>query len=551
MRHLRRRMVGAFILGGIALLGFQNCDQARLSLVKELASAKSDGEICAIAPSAIEAYTKILFVVDKSGSNATTDTNGFRVGTINTFYAQHRAKTTVKWGVVVFNDVSSEAYINNGSPQQPTFSGDIPTVTAAIARLGTTPDIGGTPYKSALAMARTAVTYDITANPTEPSSYVIVFISDGIPTDYGTPPDENVIDGDVRNLKTAGRVTLSTVYYGPASPEASGRLDRMARIGGGKFLDTNIDGRIPIDSLIGFTTSEPWIIKNIVVTNMNAATCDNGDIDSDSDADGLCDKDEIRYNTEFQGDPVKMTRLGGKRFDPSNRNSFDPYLNDSLFYKFAVFGEAIPIGCTEGKDTDKDLMNTCEEKFLFSQTPVGPTQKWTDAMGNDADPLNFDSDGDGFLDGFEFAMTRNKSSANDRNNVGLSFLGLRLDTIFLQHRNWRNPFSSPAYDGEMRFSRTNSNGQNCYFYKQTILPLYRSAGVAANQVSGNSALAHAPGENVIMVYFIQSPERDPNGPGELRYSFQRVSATENQVKLNLNVELYEKYRVDSMARVKP
>jgi hypothetical protein len=226
-------------------------------------------------------------------------------------------------------------------------------------------------------------------------------------------------------------------------------------------------------------------------------------------------------------------------------------LSDAFWYKYAVYGEALPTSCTDASDPDQDLLNNCEEQFIRSTTPVGPTQKWTDAMGSDSDPFNFDSDGDGYLDWFEFAMTRNKSSPLDHNNISQLFVGLRLDTIFQQHRNWRNPLSSAAYDGEFKFARVNSNGQNCYTYKQNVLPLYRTAGVVNSQVSGNSGLIHAANEIVVMVYFIQSPEKDPNGPGELRYSFQRVSAASNQVKINLNIDQYSAYRVGSNARVKP
>ncbi len=551
LKRFRARFASAALISAVTILGFQNCDQTRLVLNTELASAKSDGEICAVVPTTFANPTKVLFVVDKSGSNLTTDTNQFRVRTISTFFQKHVQNPMVKWGVVVFSGAASEGYINNGSTQQPTFSADPTRVQAAIARIGTDPDFGATPYRSALSMARAAVTFDITANANEISSYVIVLLSDGTPTDYGTPIDEMAIDTDVQNLKTAGRVSLSTVYYGPVDPAASGRLMRMSALGGGQFLDTNIDGQIPIDSLIGFSTAEPWVIKNIVVTNMNGAPCDDGTIDADSDADSLCDKDEIRYNAEFRNDPVKMQRLGGRLFDPSNRNSFSTYLNDSLWYKFAVFGEALPLNCTDASDPDRDLLNNCEEQYMRSSTPVGPTQRWTDAMGTDADPFNFDSDGDGYLDWFEYAMTRNKSSGLDHNNINQLYLGLRLDTIFQQHRNWRNPASSPAYDGEFKFSRVNASGQNCYTYKQTVLPLYRTAAVANSQVSGISGLEHAANENVVMVYFLQSPERDPNGPGELRYSFQRVSQSSNQVRLNLSIDQYSSYRVGQESRVKP
>ncbi|MBK7890169.1 MAG: VWA domain-containing protein [Bdellovibrionales bacterium] len=230
-RRPARLALSFSIAGLVILIGYQNCDNTRLALVKQasIENIKTNGEICAGTPSTYENYTKVMFVVDKSGSNSTTDTNSYRVNTISNFYQKHQGNAFVQWGLVVFNGNTSEAYINNGSSQQPTFSSDVGTVNAAIAKIGTAADTGATPYKSATAMARSGINYDLTLNPGQASSYVVVFLSDGQPTDYGAPADETAIMSDVDSLVKMGRVTLSTVYYGPADAIASGRLSKMAQ----------------------------------------------------------------------------------------------------------------------------------------------------------------------------------------------------------------------------------------------------------------------------------------------------------------------------------
>ncbi len=559
-KNLKKSLL-AGVVAFVIVLGFQNCDQSRLLLVNELASAKSDGEICAIEPTAQTTYTKFIFAVDKSGSNLTgngggagTDPTGtYRTSTIRDFFLKHMNNQYSRWALLTFQNTNATPLtLVPNATNVLGFTTDPAVFNSAIDAIpaGNT---GGTPFKSAISMARYAIEYDRTVNPSEKSRYVVIFISDGEPTDYGTPINEDQVDADVLDILNAavGDVTFNTVYYGPASINAAGRMSRMARVGNGQFLDTNISGNIPLDRLIGFKSGEPWLIKNFTVKNLNAAPCDDGTIDADSDADGLCDKDEIRYNTEFLSDPGKLERMQGKKFDPLNRNSFDPYLSDAILYKYIVFSEQLPTDCKAEDlvDEDRDLANACEERYLYSNSPTGPTESWTSKMGRDGDPLNFDSDGDGYLDWFEFLMTRNKSAAMDRNNVSQLYLGFRLDTIYNKHLNWRNPLASPAYDGVFQFKRVNERGQNCYSYNQTVLPVYAVKPVSVGQVSGNISLVHGANENVVMISFIQTPERDPNGAGELRYHFQRVSASASHINLNLRVEEYQSYRVEGEARV--
>jgi hypothetical protein len=543
-----KRRLALGLASFLAVLSFQNCDQTRLLLVNELASAKSDGEICAIEPSEQSVLTKVMFVVDKSGSNGTTDPGAtYRAGTIGAFYNLHAANQYTKWGLITFQDGGANPVILDATGTVGGFTNDMATITAAIGSLAAGNN-GATPYQAAIAATSAAITRDVAANPNERSMYVVVFISDGAPQPAVT---DTVLETDIRALLALGDVTFNSVYYGPANQETSSRMLRMANWGRGKFLDTNISGRIPLDSLIGFKSGQPWLIKNLTVTNLNASPCDDGSIDADSDADGLCDKDEIRYNTEFLADKDKVYRMEGKTFDPANRNSFDPYLSDAIFYKYIVFSEGVPRDCTAADlvDEDRDLANRCEERYLYSSSPSGPTEKWTSAMQRDGDPLNYDSDGDGYLDFFEFMMTRNRSAAMDRNNVSQLFLGFRLDTIFNKHLNWRNPVASAAYDGVFQFKRVNERGQNCYSYNQTVLPVYVTRSVSVSQVSGNANLVHGQNENVVMISFVQTPELDPNGAGDLRYTFQRVSASANHINLNLRIEEYQSFRVPSAARV--
>lgn len=527
-------------------------------LPSELASAKSIGEICTIEPSASETFTKIMYVIDKSGSNKSgnaptyvpTDPDGsYRISSARDFYQKHASNPYTKWGLITFQDPGTRAVIADGTGTA-IFTQDSQLITDGINSIPNG-DTGGTPYFAALGLVRSAILKDQLQSPSERSMYIVIFLSDGEPTDGAT--NDQSLQTEIQTLTSLGQVTLHTVYYGPQSATASGRMLRMAQWGGGNFLDTNVDGRIPLDGLIGFKTGEPWVIKKFNVTNINAAPCDDGTMDTDSDGDGLCDKDEIKYNTEFLNDPVRAAKMNGRRFDPLNRNSFSPYVSDAFFYQHIVFDQTIPSDCTMNDldDTDSDLVNNCEERLLVSNSPVGPTNRWTNTMQKDGDPKNFDSDGDGYLDFFEFIMTRNRSSAMDRNNVSQLFLGYRLDTIFDKHLNWRNPTSSKEYDGIFRFSRVNERGQNCYSYTQTVLPLYSTKAVSTSQVSNNWNLSHGENENVIMISFIQTPEQDPNGTGELRYFFQKMNAKKSDSVLNLNlrVEEYQSYRVPMDARV--
>jgi hypothetical protein len=67
----------------------------------------------------------------------------------------------------------------------------------------------------------------------------VVFLSDGQPNGSGDTTT-NILNqvSTIVNL-APGRITFSTVYYGPVDATASNLLQSMATTGGGKFLNTN------------------------------------------------------------------------------------------------------------------------------------------------------------------------------------------------------------------------------------------------------------------------------------------------------------------------
>jgi hypothetical protein len=565
-------VVISILMAGMVAGVMNACDNVRLSLRKpsELTSTKAAGEICAAVPDKQKNYTKIMFLMDKSGSNkdsgdalGTDNDKSYRFNLVNDYFQRNRANDELMWSFVAFNHNGAKAFINGGSDQVAVFTPDTFRMEAALARFMTDADDGQTPYRAALNMAIQTIADDRLKSNKDGISptYVVVLVSDGAPSDYfvvGSTPqiiDESAIDTDVLKL-TGADTTLSTVYYAPAiySETLPNRLERMAKLGGGKFSNVNVDGKIPIDSLIKFGSAEPWKIKRFVVTNLNAAPCDDGTIDADSDADGLCDKDELRYNTELASNPNYAIRMKGQKFDPQNRNSFSSVYNDLIMYRYILYNEAVDSNCTDTSDADKDLLNYCEERFMKSNTPSGPTNFWEQQMRTDTDPKNPDSDGDGFLDFHEFIFALGRMTSEAMDNKSLTAypkpgVAINMEQVLLQHRNPRAPSNGVAYDGSFEFTHVNDQGQNCYRYDQKTLPLYNTKALLMEKTGGRTQLAHLAGENAIMIYFVQTSEKDQNGPGELRTLIQKKRLGE-PVDFNLDIEDYDSYLADQ-ARVSP
>ncbi|PWU17594.1 MAG: hypothetical protein C5B49_08510 [Bdellovibrio sp.] len=184
---------------------------------------------------------KIHFVVDMSGSNAsgqgslpaTDPTKSFRGGEIKDFVNTFGTKTNFSWGFETFaNNTATNLVGSSTGPFFTNYNG----MQTAITKFYSTADGGNTPYGKALTMAALAIASD--TSKTSDTKYIVVFLSDGFPTDV---TNVATLDADVQNIlnQAPGQVTFSTVFYGSTDATASSTLQSMATTGKGQFVDMN------------------------------------------------------------------------------------------------------------------------------------------------------------------------------------------------------------------------------------------------------------------------------------------------------------------------
>ena len=224
---------------------------------------------------AITRLTKIIFVVDTSGSNVvptmqqgtvqcdptqnactppTDPTKSFRGGAIQNFFTKYQAKTNFQWGFLTFAGTQAKSLIGAGAA--PYITGSIPSFQTAIQSFLATTDFNATPYKAALQLTQQAIQSDPDLNTSLNPQYFVILLTDGFPTDYTTNGvfNSSALHSDLSSLLAVapGRVKLSAVNYGQVDdPNAVALLQSMAQLGAGQFAraaDTST--AIQIDDLI-------------------------------------------------------------------------------------------------------------------------------------------------------------------------------------------------------------------------------------------------------------------------------------------------------------
>jgi hypothetical protein len=343
---------------------------------------------------------------------------------------------------------------------------------------------------------------------------MVFFVSDGEPTDINNEGELNKLVKDIVDIDPKN-VALSAAFYGSNGDEAARRLERMAKLGNGKFVNFETNANWDFNDLIVKPTFEPWQLKyELIVYNLNAGFCEDGKVDVDSDADGMCDKDELRM----------------PGFDPRKRFSFDDGYGDYFHWRRFKYGETLP-PCTDRSDEDHDLLTGCEEKYIRNERP-------TQDIPNSGDPKNPDTDRDGILDGIEtfVYMRRTMAYAMDSFNLQENFDGE--EPARRQIGQHRSPLvrdaDQPAYD--TRLTPIAGRALDCYQFTQSVLPLYSTLEVKAGDTL--PGLEHKAWENAVYVHYIQTRQSDPKGDGILRYSVQKLNNDElTRRRINSNEAL--------------
>jgi hypothetical protein len=210
---------------------------------------------------------RIMFMVDNSGSTLQTDPSQFyRVQTIQNFLAKYSTKKnfTYSFGFFATNtflfDMQNQIFKNVANQNQLPksyfgHSSDLAHALDAYTRIR--PD-GETNYALALSQIQNMILQDEV--PKIPWNYVLVFMSDGQPTDLSSPADKN-LRAMIHSLQLSvqshkGFLSVSTILFDPASDwgyqESIDNLFAMANEGKGQFVDTNkiSTGSLQIDDII-------------------------------------------------------------------------------------------------------------------------------------------------------------------------------------------------------------------------------------------------------------------------------------------------------------
>lgn len=234
-------------------------------------------------PKTITENIRLIFMIDNSGSTADTDPNySARVSTIQTFLKTYQNKANFTYAFGIFGSyIGGNAYsgrigVGAGfydmaglldiSYFANTFgsAAALPTILNNFENRSTD---GGTLYTSAFTALQTLISQD-ERNHRGVYKYVVIFMSDGEPTDWCLDSTcsnvtfdtvDNGVTALVDKLKASviaggSSFALSTVYFDATASyddSAAYFLSDMANHGGGTFIDAHQSGQnFTIDDLL-------------------------------------------------------------------------------------------------------------------------------------------------------------------------------------------------------------------------------------------------------------------------------------------------------------
>ncbi len=488
------------------VLGLAACSEASLQQVEPKPQVRDDrltvhGQFCTEVPSPTEFPVRILFIVDISQSMNVTDpvpdpcpTGACftrRATAVEEILNTYPPGNGVQYGLITFeSSVAIQTKDATGTLGGFTDSADevkvrLPALNAAV---------GETNYVGALDTAYTMLQQDmiaLSATARSRARYVIVFISDGLPSprtvEHGMPDDIRQSVENIAGLQKQQRlaeVALHTVYLAaPATPdsvqlEAKELLAGMAQLGNGTYRSFEATERINLFSIDFTSFIRTFALKQMVAMNLNALPR-NGESLVDTDGDGLTDEEEYLAGTS----PFLVDTDGDGFSDLIEVRQTNAGL-DPLFS-----GDADCRMATDRLDDDGDGLLNCEERYFGTNSRL------------------IDSDADGFPDDVEIRMGTNASDADSLGDI--DFDGALNGTELAAHtdplHNDVADFSRIAYRTSLRLLRDDQSlpGRLCYEFSVSNITL----------VPTGSALGLQEGTNTILFRVASAPADSPEDFG--------------------------------------
>lgn len=276
-----KRTLNIAVLSGIflaSMLSFQNCSKVGFtstidsSVVKDSTTGgggdNGDDTNCRVDTVNTAKITKILFLIDTSGSNASN--NGaegtdmekkWRLATINSFINAYGAKSNFQFGFAIFQGTTAKAL--TVSNNHGVFTNNMTEINQAITDFKATNDEGNTPYDAALNVVKDMISYDQSIEPSKAVGYVVIMVSDGSPTNKSYTNESTgmanlTADVEAINNIAIGQISLNTVYlYNQSVPSASQKsyLQKIANVGHGAFIEASSQQIIQISDTIQVPTT--------------------------------------------------------------------------------------------------------------------------------------------------------------------------------------------------------------------------------------------------------------------------------------------------------
>lgn len=384
------------------------------------------GSFCTDDPRTMVTPVKVLFALDYSQSMLVSDPGTTRGEAVVQVMERLGVSEALSYAVLLFRgDVNVLTKVTENGEQrdgfQPSTELDLNELRTRLAvglDAPETVDQQTTDFIGALSRTRSLIEDDILRERGAPdllerTRYVVIFLSDGIPTrNYppgcqpgGTGRDAcpvcvDEIEDEVQKIARLadmgiGGLTLNTAYVFanpdvPSPPTdvrraASGLLSCMATAGAGDFRDFSLGE--PVDFLgFDFATLQRTLVpRELVVSNRQARP---GTFAPDTDGDGLSDEDEVTLGF----DPL---------LDDADGDGYGDLLESRFLGNFQP--TAVDPGCPpfERGDRDGDGLRDCEERFVGTALGI------------------YDTDRDGVPDGLEWRMgTRGSTSDLDDDTDG-------------------------------------------------------------------------------------------------------------------------------------
>ena len=467
------------------------------------------GTFCTEDPQTVKYPVKIFFAIDDTGSMQQNDPNQVRyVATEQLAIALQDtgANPAMYFGGLKFSLDGIIPVPLNPVPTPPNFTNQSTVFVAGVEAIRG-PGNGGTPYRAPLNQTLATIESDITADPVgaRRTRYVIIFLSDGQPTD-GSDTDGTAlgaVDQLIALKSKAGDVTVNTVVLGGSG---AGLLMQMAQRGNGIFKSFPNGDTLDFSDFDFSSIRRSFNQRFFMISNNDAFPDKNGQ-QLDSDGDGVADYIEAQRGT----DPTKRDTDGDGCNDLLEVNvGWDPLVPGTQN------NQCICTVTERTADTDGDGLTDCEEKWIG-------TDSFNPDSDKDASQIEV---GDLVPDGLDYTYLQDPTFPNNGSDFDADgFNDLQeLQTHMDPHVNDTAVRANWAYN--YVYLDQKPDNPRCYDFEVDNVSVFNTLATAD----------HAAGENVLELYFSQSPLDNASTEKSFRIATKKIPISAVGTTINVTPE---------------